>query len=756
MDKKRKNKEKNTKSEYGWIYSTVLYGMAMLLVFTPLFRGTFFASTQYKALMVVSLLFGLVGFLRYRGKDINLKFGPLDIFILALPVIYFLAVFNAVNYGLAVNEVLKYALYCLTYFVVKYIAGRNGTEFLIRVIFGASVLVAVVGFLSAAGIIYIQDSFYGERICSSLQYPNSLACYLGAAGFLGIFLWAKSLAGERKILYKIPGTYLYNAGIYVVLTALVGTKSLGGLAVLAVVYVIFLMLVEFRSRLYIIADTLLVGIVSFYTAKKVLDNLVSGGSGKIWLWLMLGLLLTLGVQFFMDLLHNRFSGRMEGSKKQINTLLASALVLAAAAAGWYMSVHDFGGRLATGVFRMDYLKDAVRMYMDRPLLGWGGGAWEDLVRIYQEYLYNSTLVHSYIGQVAVESGTLGLLAVAGMWLSFLYMVFRLYTGGEEKNHIAAITAAALMIGGHSLLDFDLSLSAIALVLWTMFGIISGMNRWQIPMDLQILIGNSKSFVAASVVSVTIFTGAFLLASSDSMFVSAYPKDVQAMESAVKTNPLNAQHNYLLARSYSNKNEQEKASERAMRAVELARYNVNYLMTLSNLALLTGKYELAHESAEKALAYAPMVWTVYENYSRVCYSIGFEKLKSGDKNGAGEFFNRTLAVNGALYKRINDLTQDQKEKWEGGVLPTPTEVMLLGSGAASVFLDDWAIAEENLQKVVNSNDKKLKSQALFWLSVMNHELGNEKKAEELLKQAAELEPTAAKRYDGIVSLAKEKI
>ncbi|MFZ5652540.1 MAG: O-antigen ligase family protein [Bacillota bacterium] len=738
-----------------WIFQSIIYSAALLLIMTPLFKGTFFPSAQYKALIFVSLLFFLVLYDRNKNGETSLRINCLDILILALPIIYLLSMLKAANYGLALTEVVKYTLYCLTYFVAKHISAKSGPDFLLRAIFISSVIVSLVGFFSAAGIVEIRDSFYSNRISSSLQYPNALACYLGAAVLPGMYLWAKSNTGiENRLLKKVPEYYFYNVGIYIVLAALAGTRSVGGLAVFAVAFTILLLLSEFRTRLLILVNMILVGAVSFFTAKKALDSLISDGKGPmVWLWLLLGLIAVVFVQYMLTSTNKRFSDKLEGGKKIINYFLASSLTLAVVVTGWYISALDFGGRFITGVYRVDYLRDALKMYLDRPLLGWGGGAWEDIYRLYQEYLYNTTQVHSFIGQVAVETGTMGLVAVAGIWFAFLLAAVRLYRSMEEKGPVAAVAASALMIGLHSALDFDLSLSAIALVLWAVFGIASGMASSLMPGKS---VKGEKLIPALSVLTAVILTASFCLAVSDSMFKSAYPKDLRGMESAINLNPLNSRFNYLLARTYFSLNEKEKSLEKAKRAVELATYDVNYRMLLSSVALATGDNGLAYENAEKALKYSPMTWTTYENYSRVCYSIGLEKLKAGDKKSARELFVKTLSVNDKLVNQINSLTEDKKKKWEGGVLPAPTDLMILTAGAASVFLGDLDMAFKNMEKVTASRDKSFKSQAILWLSALNNDLGYKDKSTELLNQAVELDPAAIKHYETISSMVRERV
>lgn len=108
-------------------------------------------------------------------------------------MIYVLAAFNAANYGLAVDEVVKNVLYFLVYWaVVQLVREDAGISRLLHVVYIAAVGAALAGLATATGIIRIKDGFLDGRIYSSFQYPNALASYLAAAGFLGLFFWQKN------------------------------------------------------------------------------------------------------------------------------------------------------------------------------------------------------------------------------------------------------------------------------------------------------------------------------------------------------------------------------------------------------------------------------------------------------------------------------------------------------------------------------------------------------------------------------------
>ena len=128
--------------------------------------------------------------------------------------------------------------------------------------------------------------------------------------------------------------------------------------------------------------------------------------------------------------------------------------------------------------RIEFMRCAMEIVKDYPITGAGAGGWESLYRQYQNYNYWTTETHSHILQIWVETGTFGLLAFASIWIIFFYLIYRLYIFyrcREEKEEwvlIWGISAAAMGLGLHSCFDFDLSLPALVILLWSLLALIS--------------------------------------------------------------------------------------------------------------------------------------------------------------------------------------------------------------------------------------------------------------------------------------------
>jgi len=111
-------------------------------------------------------------------------------------------------------------------------------------------------------------------------------------------------------------------------------------------------------------------------------------------------------------------------------------------------------------FRWDVLKDSLRMFARKPILGWGLGAFETVHPAFRSFyttVYDNAAHNDYV-QVLVESGIVGFAYV--VW--FITCVYR--TGLKNLRHWNQSWRGALQLSAivgctgllvHSALDFNL-------------------------------------------------------------------------------------------------------------------------------------------------------------------------------------------------------------------------------------------------------------------------------------------------------------
>ncbi|AGL03793.1 O-antigen ligase family protein [Desulfoscipio gibsoniae] len=795
--KKKKNRttlteEKSNPEQFtsAALHQTAFWGFALLLLFPPFLWGLFFPAEQQKVLMLAVLVFWLACLWCWTQKENKILSGPLDYFALALPVVYILSTFTAVNKGLAINEIIKNILYFLAYWSAsRLVRNREDVHRLLQVIYLGAVGVALVGLLAATELIYYNDAFLQGRIYSTFQYPNALASYLAAVFFIGIYLWCRTRAHNAGAgrdlsalfsarLYRYIGSeFLYACGNYLLLAVLLGTKSRGGLLAFGLVFLIYLAGLGAGQRLSVVLHTAFTGAVGYLCMDRFIQLTLDKHYGTAWLWMFGGLVLVLCGQVLYMLAHRGLLTRLNAGK--CNLAFGCLFALGLAGGGIWLTtqqaiIQKFSGFsfLQNAIERMYFVKDAVEMFKARPLLGWGGGGWEEAYRSFQDYLYNSNQVHSYYFQVGVETGLLGLLAVAGIWLTAVYYIYKIYNKRRDNPELFKITwllaAVFMVIAGHAGMDFDLSLAALALVLWTTLGIIDSLNRrlekdaadreaqQQYTMNKQY--GRWQMF-AVSVVSLFIFTGALMLAlanhfawmSERYLKVGQTDKSLTYIQKAASYNPFSAGYRLTLSKLYLAGGDYDQSLAQARQAVALSPYSSSNRNTLAEAALSAGQYELAAEQAEKAASLSPYQIQWYDALAGKYFSAGYALLNDGENQAAGNLLAKAAALPDQLQTIMDNLPAQYKKMWRDGPPLTSTETMLFAAGAAKYQLGEYNQAEKLLQVAAKSDSRDIRGRALLWLSLAADKKGQTSRAMELRSQAEQLMPNASAEFEKVKKL-----
>jgi len=795
-----------------WYYQLAFWGVVLLLFLPPFYRGLFFAAEQQKALILTVVIFWFVCLWKYTRRDYAFLAHPLDYFILALPVVYVIAAFSAVNYGLAIDEVVKNILYFLTYWVIfQLVTEEIDISRLLHVIYLAALGVALAGLATATGIVNIKDGFLGGRIYSSFQYPNALASYLAATGFLGLFFWQKngqlSLISTitDKALLKIlpewllklkPYSYLYAAANFFLLAVLFGTKSRGGLLVTGVVFILYLIGLTWQKRLPALVHVLITSALGFLAVNKFIAAATAKQMEMAWLWIFIGLVMALVIQAAYNFLLTRKIISWDKERRQTNRILMELVAAVLVAGGVIIAVNP---AFLPQIFSFEYLRnaferfyfvtDALAMLKERPVLGWGGGGWEEAYRSFQRYLYNSNEVHSYYFQVAVETGILGLLTVIGLWAAFLWSGWRSYRaatpGGSRQTLIWTMLAAAVTIGAHALIDFDLSLSALTLSLYALFACTRAAyglpetikSRQESPVLSQggkknkavkattqptskkqkkkhkkknlpaanqpqkILPPNPAWLVVLSVITLLMFFLGVTLASASSYALTAenalgkqnITQGLTYLKKAAAYNPFSADYHNHLMRYYLSLGRYEQAVTEARQATARSRYSAAQKADLSTAYLSAGKFDEAIKYAQAALTAAPYQIVWYENLANVCATAGRNELMAGHKQNAGRYLKQAVKVPELIQNRVKALNDYERKMWRDGPMLAPSPRLNLSTGQAKYFLGNWQKAEQDLQTA--TADEQLKGEAFFWLALVKEKQGKGQEAKMLVEKAA---------------------
>lgn len=781
----QKEKDQAGKQEFDVLHQIAFWGLAMLLFFPPYFRGLFFAPEQEKALIFATLVFWLTFLWRWLQNDHKFLRNPLDWFALALPVVYIISFFTAVNKGLAINEVIKNILYFLTYWSASRLV-RNAEDVhkLLRVIYISAIGVALAGLATATELIHINDGFNGQYISSTLQYHNALAAYLAAVFFLGLYLWHRSNEQslivtedlidvtknyESKMARLNPAGYLFACGNFLLLTVLIGSKSRAGLLVFGLVFLIYLIGAGNEKRLKASLISGYLAVIAYIVISKFIFLAQNKQYDTAWLWIVGGLVLALAGQLAFTLLNKHvFNMWAVNSKKYLLVFTVLAAVVVVAGGVWAFGQPQILEKitsqqyLKTAYQRLYYIKSAMDMITERPLFGWGGGGWKEAYESYLSYRYITREVHSYYFQVGVEIGVIGAISVLGIWLSFLFSAFRLFRNDKEnalQRQLAWLFLIVfLMIAGHSLIDFDLSLSSITLVLWVIFGMTIGLLKpghvdtrlraKQVAINYVPIVGSSVALLVV-ILTCTTLLHAKKLADQGVLYLRANnpTMGMQNLERAIAGNPFDANNRVTLSQVYSGLGKSDNALTEARRAVELSPYRFEVRNNLINVAIASGNNELAAVENENILKLAPNNIESYEAYAQNYVNIGIRELMSGQKDAARGRFNKATSVVKTVNDHAASLTETDHKMWQGPKLDVNDKIQL-NLGQTYYFLGNFTKAQEYLQKAANSKDKNNKGQALLWLALANDKKGQVEKANKLIDQAQKFNSEITQQYSNL--------
>jgi len=662
---------------------------------------------------------------------------------------------------------------------------EKDAENILKVIYISAVGVALAGLATATGIIDIKDGFNQQGMISSyFQYHNTLASYLGAVVFMGLYLWHRSLDRQKEAIKtarenigaKLERTGLLNcifaACNYIILAVLIGTKSRGGLLVFVLVFIVYLAGTSAEKRLTSILHIGYLGAIAFVTINKFIPLAMKDNAEQAWKWLLLGLVLALAGQGLFRFLDRHLLASWHGAPQKLNIAFGALAIFVIIAAGIWLSGHqqvtekitsfDY---LRNAFHRIYYMEYAVDMIKERLVLGWGGGGWQEAYQSFMDYRYTTRQVHSYYFQLGVETGILGVLIITGIWLSFLFSTHKLYHGNKknpgQRQLIWTLAVIFLMIAGHAMIDFDLSLSALTLVLWSVFGMAAGLSRESQVVEEKAArtAGTKLNWVPLGAVSVTIILllmGSLSLLQSRSLMkqgialLQSGQRNVglDYLERSIRYNPFVADYHITLSQVYSGLGEKEKAMAEARRAVKLSQYDIKPRINLTQIATASGRYDVAAEAVDKTIELAPNERSVYENVSQTYTRLGIQELVSGNQEEARSYFNKSVNVPVNMTRYWKSVNKQDKEMWSGPRLEI-SHKMRLYTGEAQYWLGEFTIAEQNLNEAVK--DKNIEGEALMYLSLIKEKRGQNHQVEHFLKRASEISPGIERQYKSLVKL-----
>ena len=506
--------------------------LAFVLLSPTLKRGLFFREDYLPYLSRVGILFALVSVLAVLRGD-GIWRGDIDILLASIAGLYFLTNLWAQSKMKAMDGALKYGGYVMVFIMARYVCSNSLGQRIVRnLLIVSGVVVALAGYLTAAGIAQYPKSVQSGALLGSFQYPNALAAYAMFLLFFVYYAWTESFG--CPIRDTIAGV-LYSAIAFLLVGSVFLTNSRATLLMFGGFLAIYLALLPKGHRREI-ASRVAVSLISFAAVASKMDaalkdNDTSGMKQGLLIGLLLAAVLDLARRHLDKLVRRPVHPSSEVATTASPSLsspsqesrpapakvvffrvavigLAAVLgSLALIAAVRNPSTQTVLAKILpervisqlktvtlldrSMLIRVFATKDALSIALGYPF-GTGAGGWEALYHQYHRTPYWFTETHNHFAQMLVEVGFPGLLIYVALWIALAYAAIKAYLkaydeaegpeapssvssephqGAAFATKLASSAMAVFALGIHSAMDFDLSLPAIAVAMYAAIAVL---------------------------------------------------------------------------------------------------------------------------------------------------------------------------------------------------------------------------------------------------------------------------------------------
>ena len=769
--KKNKQPQPTPKSNTKWLSLATFILVGILIFYPPYFRGLFFKEDMFLYHLITALVFIVVWVKKIKTKDYTIIRTPLDWAVLAYAGAYLLSLIGAVHPGEAFFGFLKALNYFMVYWMVtQVVKDYKYYVAVLNILLAAGTGVALIGLLTATGYCHYPAAVLNGVIQSTLQYSNATAAYLAVISIIGTVLWIRRQSLPLKITYGIA-TYL---------TALVVLAAVSKGAWLIWIIGIIILLIGMPG-LYKIKALYSMGLAlmaAFVTSEKFIPA-ISGPNIKAGVpILLIGVIIVLAGQALWEAM--AWLNRKRGKR---TVIVAAVVLLIAVTAGAFayshnltgmapqtlltegMQIFDSGGSSYSS--RLDFYRWGLDIVKDHPVFGTGAGGWNALYHQYQDYSAFTTEVHNHFLQVWVEAGTLGLIAFLAVWILFLlaaYRLFRVYrekeTDDDIQDHQVLVwgtVAAALACGGHAAFDFDLSIAAVFILLWTLIALIN--VAWIItapPKPVGVRPAINISAVAVLTVLMLYCGSSYALANHYAVQGAKLRQSLKGKTPAQQTTLLiQAANNYqravslnsLDANSYadlggiyaifyysqakSGQTDQQgyrnKAIEAMERAEKLKPYDTKVRNSLLVNMAMMGEIDKSIEQTEWAIKINPNDINAYEAKGKLLWDATKHYLDQKDYDNAAKYARQAAAVETQINKHRQKVKADSP-LWHGAKLDL-TPQLTLNIAQAQYLLGQYRQSMKKLGPFIVSGTPI--PEAYAWYAADLYRLGQKDKAQQII-------------------------
>lgn len=612
MVAKRIEKKKSVKKQSLDINKIITYFITIIICAGLFFNGYFFEN-QSLTVSILTTAFFVIALILFYKKQISLYYDKKTALLgLVFLLINIIGLFTASNTRDALGNVLVISNAILIYFLASQsLRDKENLNLFFKGFYWTTVFIASLGIISYITGVNLLNSYSGNRLFSTLGYPNTAALVFIFATFIGYYLKNNTLTSPNLLLYS-------NS---ILILAFIGTKSRGVFLITPLLLIIYILLQAKENRLKVTADFLLLILPSIVIAPVIFNGTFTNRELNSILISLVGVLILFAFYYFSPYFM---------AKKNIKIISILALLLIMGVGGYFVIKQDLSN---TNIFsrftdisledssvmgRLIFMQDAFKIVKDNLLLGTGGGGWNAEYRAYRSYLYFTSEVHNHYLQVLVENGILGFIVYLCLWYLLIFNLWRKYTVEKSDSNLLLMTVAlGLML--HSMIDFDLTYPVMYFLFWILIAIA--------PDKLNSFQGLNKQgkliFLAAPLVLLLFINTSLLIGWSYGrdgtrlMARNNLQSAIEKLETSTVFDPVNPTYLTNLSQLYlakgindDNQEYRDKAIETINKSVKHNPTNFEWHIIKTRFLVELGKYEEAYQTALQAIRCAPFEEVVY--------------------------------------------------------------------------------------------------------------------------------------------------
>ncbi|MHB9093995.1 MAG: O-antigen ligase family protein [Eubacteriales bacterium] len=733
--------------------------LSLILLLAPFFRGLY--HEQEMLVFQTAVFIAFAAFLFYNRR-IHLN-KLMDFAAVAFILSYLASLPGAADLREAVLAVMRVLAYFMIYVMVSAKAGDSAfRRRLLASVYLSGTVVEIGVLMSLGGIISTSQVMYGNAIQTTFQYKNAGALFLLLCTLIGIYFWNRS--DSLKL------TLLIGAGNFLNMLFIMGTQSRAVWLLSPVAFLILWSGVPAGKRITTLVKTVITLAPAVLFSNQVLTLFQQEAVGQALIPIAIGIFAALaGLYGWLRL--EKQVGQMQKAVTAVTVLVIVAVLAGGVFSGSsrlaarMRSVADFDFNVQE---RLVFYRDASKIISQHPILGSGGKAWDILYLNIQSYGYYAENVHNDFLQTAVEAGTAGLLAFLTLWGAFFVscLKFCFRTDHDEQREVAwLVLAAGVTVFLHTLFDFDLAHSALAFVLWSLFGMArSGVEpqhppgqtpSWRSPLFIGVLAAG----IIYSMVSLSFFTGDMFFAKGEKLIESGdliTTRDY--FMKAESLDPWNANTLASLAQidlalyQGGEPSALDKALRYAQKAIAVRPNEPLSHSVYATALLYSGDYAKSAAESQRFVQLHPMLTAAYEELAYNYMTAGIS-LAGRNSPEARTYFGKTLEVEGMVKTQMSKLTAYEIEMWKMNssepVLTVSPRIKVL-TGAANLFLGNSGPAGKQIAEAFKEDPES--PEVLLWNAVILDLQGNKNESRVMLDKASAQNPGIAQSYEDIIKLA----